>query len=84
MIQIHTPAGKTLNTRMPFKEFAAPLRGDARFLVCGRGAIVNMEHAADFEDAAFIMDEGSRVLVSREQEKPARQVFMEYLLQRGR
>lgn len=84
MIHIHTPAKKTLTTRMAFKEFAAPLREDARFFICGRGAIANLEHAADFEDAAFIMDEGSRVLVSREQEKSARQAFMEFLLQRGR
>ena len=84
MIHIHTSAGKTLMTRMPFKDFAAPLREDARFLVCGRGAIVNLEHASDFEDAAFVMDEGSRVLISREQTKAARQAFMEFLLQRGR
>lgn len=84
MIYIHTPAGKPLATRMAFKEFSAPLREDPRFFVCGRGAIVNLEHAADFEDAAFVMDEGSRVLISREQEKAARQAFMEFLLKRGR
>ena len=84
MIYIHTPAGKPLATRMAFKEFSAPLREDPRFFVCGRGAIVNLEHAADFEGAAFVMDEGSRVLISREQEKPARQAFMEFLLKRGR
>ena len=84
MIHIHTPARKALITRMPFKDFAAPLREDTRFFICGRGAIANLEHAADFEDAAFLMDEGSRVLISREQTKAARQAFMEFLLQRGR
>ena len=84
MIHIHTTARKTLITRMPFKDFAAPLREDARFFICGRGAIANLEHAADFEDAAFLMDEGSRVLISREQTRAARQAFMEFLLQRGR
>ena len=84
MIHIHTPGGKTLMTRMPFKEFTAPLREDGRFFICGRGAIANLEHAADFEDAAFLMDEGSRVLISREQARAARQAFMEFLLQRGR
>ena len=83
MIYIHTSAPKPLITRMPFKAFTAPLREDARFFVCGRGTIVNLEHAADFEDAAFLMDEGSRVLISREQAKAARQAFMEFLLQRG-
>ena len=84
MIHIQTTARKMLITRMPFKDFAAPLREDARFFICGRGTIANLEHAADFEDAAFLMDEGSRVLISREQTRAARQAFMEFLLQRGR
>lgn len=83
-ISIHTSAGKTLVTRMPFKAFAAPLRNDPRFFVCGRGVLVNLEHADDFADAAFLMDDGSRVYVSRELLKSARQAYMEYLLQRGR
>ena len=33
--------------------FTEPLKKDPRFFVCGRGAIVNMENAADFQDAAF-------------------------------
>ena len=82
MIHIHTPAKKTLITRLPFKSFIAPLCQDARFFVCGRGVIVNLEHAADFEDTAFIMDEGSRVFFSRELMKSARQAFMVFLLQR--
>ena len=84
MIHIHTPAGKTLVTRLPFKDFTAPLREDPRFFVCSRGVIANLEHAADFDDAAFLMTDGSRVLVSRELTKSARQAFMEYLLQRRR
>lgn len=83
VIYIHTTAKKTLATRQPFKSFIAPLKNDLRFFVCGRGVVVNMEHAADFEDAAFCMDDGSRVFVSKELLKNARQAFMEYLLQRG-
>ena len=83
LIYIHTPAKKTLATRMPFKDFTAPLREDPRFFVCGRGVIANLEHASDFEDGAFLMDEGSRVLVSRELTKAARQAFMEFLLKKG-
>ena len=84
MIHIRTTAGKTLATRQSFKVFTEPLRKDARFFVCGRGVIVNLEHAADFQDAAFCMTDGSRVYVSQELLKPARQAFMEFLLQRGR
>ena len=84
LIYIHTPARRTLTTRLPFKSFIAPLKSDPRFFVCGRGVIVNLAHAADFENAAFCMTDGSRVFVSQELLKSARQAFMEYLLQRGR
>ena len=84
IMSIRTTAGKTLATRQSFKVFTEPLRKDARFFVCGRGVIVNLEHAADFQDAAFCMTDGSRVYVSQELLKPARQTFMEFLLQRGR
>ena len=84
MINIRTTAGRTLATRQSFKAFTEPLKKDPRFFVCGRGVIVNLEHAADFQDAAFCMSDGSRVYINRELLKPARQAFMEFLLQRGR
>ena len=84
IISIHTTAGKTLATRQSFKAFTEPLREDPRFFICGRGVIVNLEHAEDFESAAFRMTDGSRVYVSQELLKKARQAFMEFLLQRGR
>ena len=73
MINIRTTAGKTLATRQSFKAFTEPLKKDPRFFVCGRGAIINMENAADFQDAAFCMTDGSRVYVSQELLKAARQ-----------
>ena len=84
MINIRTTAGKVLATRQSFKAFTEPLKKDPRFFVCGRGVIVNLEHAADFQDAAFCMTDGSRVYVNQELLKPARQAFMEFLLQRER
>ena len=84
MINIRTTAGKTLATRQSFKAFTEPLKKDPRFFVCGRGAIINMENAVDFQAAAFCMTDGSRVYVSQELLKAARQAFMEFLLQRGR
>ena len=84
IINIRTTAGKTLATRQSFKAFTEPLKKDPRFFVCGRGAIINMENAADFQAAAFCMTDGSRVYVSQELLKAARQAFMEFLLQRGR
>ena len=84
LINIRTTALKTLVTRQSFKVFTEPLKKDPRFFVCGRGMIVNLEHAADFRDGAFCMTDGSSVYVSQELLKPARQAFMEFLLQRGR
>ena len=84
LIYIHTTVQKTLATRQPFKTFIAPLKDDTRFFVCGRGVIVNLEHAKDLEDAAFRMADGSRVFVSQDLLKSARQAFMEFLLQRRR
>ena len=83
VIHVHTTAGKTLATRQPFKTFTEPLKKDSRFFICGRGVVVNLEHAEDFEDDSFRMEDGSRVYVSQELQKSARQVFMEILLQRG-
>ena len=77
-------AGKTLAMRQSFKAFTEPLKKDPRFFVCGRGTIINMENAADFQDAAFCMTDGSQVYVSQELLKAARQAFMDFLLQRGR
>ncbi len=84
LINIRTTAVKTLVTRQSFKVFTEPLKKDPRFFVCGRGMIVNLENAADFRDGAFCMTDGSSVYVSQELLKPARQAFMEFLLQRER
>ena len=84
LIYVHTTVQKTLATRQPFKTFIAPLKDDTRFFVCGRGVIVNLEHAKDLEGVAFRMADGSRVFVSQDLLKSARQAFMEFLLQRGR
>lgn len=82
VIYVHTTAGRTLATRQSFRTFTEPLKGDTRFFVCGRGVIVNLEHAADLENDAFRMYDGSRVYVSQELMKTARRTFMEFLLQR--
>ena len=84
LIYVHTTVQKTFTTRQPFKTFIAPLKDDTRFFVCGRGVIVNLEHAKDLEGTAFRMADGSRVFVSQDLLKSARQAFMEFLLQRGR
>lgn len=83
MINVHTTAGKTISTRQTFKTFTEKLKEEPSFFICGRGVIVNLEHASDFENEAFCMEDGSRIYVNKELLKSARQAFMEFLLQRG-
>lgn len=83
MINVHTTAGKTISTRQTFKTFTEKLKEEPRFFICGRGVIVNLEHASDFENEAFCMEDGSRIYINKELLKSARQAFMEFLLQRG-
>lgn len=83
MIHIHTTMDKDLVTRQSFGNFSALLE-DSRFFICSRGVVVNLEHAIDFKTSTFIMDNGSVVTVSRDLIKPAKQAFMEYLLENTR
>lgn len=82
-IYVKTAGGRTFITRQSFWEFTAPLKTDERFFVCGRGVIINMEHAADIRNGSFTMDDGSIVGISRDLVKPARQAFMDFLFKRG-
>lgn len=82
MIHIHTANKKVLVTRQSFSDFTAPLKEDERFFLCGRGVIVNLEHAADFDGSAFVMDDGNTVFVSKDLLKSARQTFMDFLFKR--
>ena len=44
---------------------------------------VNLDRARDFDSLCFAMEDGSRIPVSRELQKKAKQVFLERLLERG-
>ncbi len=83
MINIYTTNKKMLATRQSFGEFTAPLKKDARFFLCSRGVIANLEHADDFDGSSFAMDDGSTVFVSKDLIKSARQTFMDFLFKRG-
>ena len=83
MIHIHTTKEKELVIRQSFGTFTSPLKEDSRFFICNRGTIINMEHAVDFDGTMFLLDDGSKIVVSRELCKPARQHFMDYLFQKG-
>lgn len=82
-IQIETIKGKSLTTRQSFHDFTEPLKKDPRFFICSRGVIINLQHATDFNDSAFVMRNGKIVSVSRDLVKSARQTFMEFLFRKG-
>ena len=49
---------------------------------CSRGTVVNLAHAVDFDGTVFQLDDGSRVSVSRDLSKSARQTFMKFLFEK--
>ena len=83
MIHIHTTGGKELITRQSFEAFTTSLKMDPRFYLCSRGVVITLEHAVDFDGALFILDDETRISVSRKLVKNARQTFMDFLFQRG-
>ena len=78
----YTTKEKELVIRQSFGTFTSPLKEDSRFFICNRGTIINMEHAVDFDGTMILLDDGSKIVVSRELCKPARQHFMNYLFQK--
>lgn len=82
MIHIHTTQDAVLTVRQSFRDFTAPLKTDERFFLCSRGTVVNLTHAVDFDGTVFQLDDGSRVSVSRDLSKSARQTFMKFLFEK--
>lgn len=81
-VQVHTAGGGTLSTRLAFREFTELLAGDSRFFVCGRGLLVNLDHAEDFDGRDFHLDGGIRLPVSRDLSAAARSAFGDRLFHR--
>lgn len=74
-VRVHTAGGGLLSTRLTFREFAELLSGEARFFVCGRGLLVNLDRASDFDGRDFRLEDGTRLPVSRDLAGAARSAF---------
>ena len=48
---------------------------DPRFYLCNRGIVINLEHAVDFDGKEFLLDDETRIPVSRKLIKDARQTL---------
>lgn len=81
-VHIHRLDGAETITRMTFTAFADLLKGDPRFFICGRGVLVNLARAADFDGTAFTLEGGGMVPVSRSMIDAARRAFCDYLFQK--
>ena len=82
-VRIHTAGGGVLATRLTFREFAELLAGEARFFVCGRGLLVNLDHVTDFDGRDFRLEDGTRLPISRNLAAAARSTFGDRLFCRG-
>lgn len=80
-ILIYKTDGRTVITRQTFREFSANLT-DGRFFLCRRGVMVNLEHAQDFDGTDFILKNGQKIPVSRDNVKSARLAFGDFLFGR--
>lgn len=81
---VHTIGGREISTRLTFREFSALLAPDSRFFVCGRGLLVNLDCAADFDGSVFLLSDGTRLPVTRDLAASARNAFGDHLFQRER
>ena len=66
MIHIHTTRKKEVLTRQSFEAFTSLLKVDPRFYLCNRGIVINLEHAVDFDGKEFLLDDETRIPVSRQ------------------
>lgn len=80
-IYIYKSDGQEIVTRQTFREFTSSLN-DSRFFLCSRGVIVNLEYVKDFNGTEFILKNGSKISVSRDLVKSARQALGDYLFGR--
>ena len=83
-ICIHLDGGGEVASRLTFGAFAALLSGEDRFFICGRGVLVNLDHAADFDGRAFRLEGGGSVPVTRDLSGAARTAFGDRLFQMER
>lgn len=74
-VRVHTAGGGEVSSRLTFREFTELLNGDPRFFVCGRGVLVNLDRAADFDGRDFRLEDGTQVPVSRDLSGAARSAF---------
>ena len=80
-IIIHTKK-ETISTRMTFRDFVAKTKNFPHFINCVRGALVNLDWVRKMETQNFLMANGERIPIRRQDKKKFRQIYTQYLIER--
>ena len=70
----------SVTLRGPFQEEAAALLADSRFILCGVSFVVNLYYVTAIEKKFLLLDNGSRVPLSRNLAAQVRQQWSNYWL----
>lgn len=63
-----------------FVQVTAPLKGDTRFLHCGRGVLIHMNYVTAQAGSDFVMADGRRFAIPRRIRKEVVRVFQDFFL----
>lgn len=83
VIQVKTRSG-AYRTRESFQDFTARLPHTGRFLVCGRGLVVNLSHVKRVLDRELLLKDGDTLSFSRNRRQDIQRAFAEWAAARAR
>ena len=80
-IRIHT-ARRMVRSYMQFRELSKLLIGYAQFQCCYRNIIINMDQVQEMEHADFLMSNGERIPMRRQERLEIRQKYADYIFEK--
>lgn len=83
VLLLHTEKGETHRLYRKLGELEAELGGFG-FLRCHQSFLVNLEHVSETVQSEFMMSDGARVPIRRQDAKKMRDAYFEYLLQKAK
>lgn len=83
IMDVHTTQG-VFCTRLSFRDFTALLPHSGRFLVCGRGLVVNMAQVREVRDGTLLLKNGEVLSFSRSRKQEIQRVHTEWKFSRAR
>lgn len=73
-----------IRTRLNFQHFLDMLPHTGRFLVCGRGVVVNLSQVEAVEDGVLLLKNNERLLFTRGKQAEVKKAFIDWSFQRSR